>query len=239
MSKQRSHLIRKVHRYLSYILGVQVVLWLMGGVVFAWLPFDSVIKGGAARQTPADAPLPSNWQESISRVGANVSEISTLRSAASAQGTLLLYTADDVPHWLRLQDGEFDTEPTAKQVQEFARVMYAGSAAIGPAVRIAEPDAQVFGLVRELYGRRDVWQVTIDDWLNTRFYFDGPTGLYFTVRNDAWVLYDTFWRLHIMDYGGGEDFNNMLLSVFSVSALLFALSGIALGTQRLLRRRQS
>ena len=81
------------------------------------------------------------------------------------------------------------------------------------------------------------WQVDIDDWLNTRFYFDGPSGLYHTVRNDAWVVYDTFWRLHIMDYGSGENFNNPLISAFSISALLFALSGIALGTQRLLRKR--
>ena len=48
------------------------------------------------------------------------------------------------------------------------------------------------------------------------------------MRNDAWVFYDAMWRLHIMDYSDGDDFNNTLLRVLTPLALLFVLSGILL-----------
>lgn len=238
MASNRRHLLRRVHRYLSYILGLQLLLWLMGGVVFAWIPFDSIVKGGAARNAIPSPALPADWRETLATLPSTYGETTSLRTVASAQGALLVFAADDDPHWLRFSDGAIDQYPTASQVREFARTVYAGSAPIGEAIRIDEPEARVFGFVEELYGRSDVWQVEIDDWLNTRFYFDGPTGVYQTVRNDAWVIYDTFWRLHIMDYGEGEDFNNLFISVFSISALLFAITGIALGTQQLWRRRR-
>ena len=36
------------------------------------------------------------------------------------------------------------------------------------------------------------------------------------------------WRLHIMDYRNGEDFNNVLLIIFSLLGLVFTVSGVVL-----------
>ena len=66
-------------------------------------------------------------------------------------------------------------------------------------------------------------------------YFDGPTGRYLTVRNDYWVVFDALWRLHIMDYSEGEDFNNWFLRLFSLLAIVFALSGAVLSISALRR----
>jgi uncharacterized iron-regulated membrane protein len=90
-------------------------------------------------------------------------------------------------------------------------------------------------MVRELGNRRDVWLAQFDDNLRSRFYFDGTSGEFLTVRTKAWVLYDFFWRLHVMDYRDGEDFNNKLLKFASVAAILLAGSGIALSTLALRR----
>lgn len=89
-------------------------------------------------------------------------------------------------------------------------------------------DARRAGIVLETGERHDLWRASFDDRLHTRFYFDGPSGEFLFVRNDAWVLYDFFFRLHVMDYAGGEDFNNPLLRVFAVLSLAFALSGAVL-----------
>jgi hypothetical protein len=48
------------------------------------------------------------------------------------------------------------------------------------------------------------------------------------VRNHFWVFYDAMWRLHIMDYSAGKDFNNKLLIFFVVLSFVFALSGLVL-----------
>ncbi len=60
------------------------------------------------------------------------------------------------------------------------------------------------------------------------------------VRTEAWVWYDFFWRLHIMDHAGGEDFNGALLRAASVLAFGLVLAGAVLGVlaaRRRLRRR--
>ena len=67
------------------------------------------------------------------------------------------------------------------------------------------------------------------------------SGELLTLPNDAWVIYDFFWRLHIMDYAGGEDFNNNLLRGASLAAIALVLTGLtltALALRRTWRRRR-
>ena len=78
------------------------------------------------------------------------------------------------------------------------------------------------------------------DGLRTRIYLDGQGGEFIALRNEAWVWYDFFWRLHIMDYGGGEDFNNGWLRAASVTAWALVAAGAWLSVvaiRRRLRRR--
>ena len=89
-------------------------------------------------------------------------------------------------------------------------------------------------------GRGNVWRVRFDDTLGTRLYFDGTSGEFLTHRNEAWVWYDFFWRLHIMDYTGGDDFNNWLLRSASVLSWALVLAGAVLAVlagRRAWRRR--
>lgn len=67
------------------------------------------------------------------------------------------------------------------------------------------------GIVDELYGLTDVWQVSFADSYNTRLYFSKITGEFLKLRNDYWVVYDFFGRLHILDIPNGESFNGLLL----------------------------
>ena len=91
------------------------------------------------------------------------------------------------------------------------------------------------GLVRELGARRDAWVARFDDALGTRLYFDGRSGELLAVRNEAWVWYDFFFRLHVMDYSEGEDFNNPLLRAAASAALLLVLTGLTLSALALRR----
>ena len=75
----------------------------------------------------------------------------------------------------------------------------------------------------------------LGDALATRIYLDGRTGEFVVSRNEAWVWYDFFWRLHIMDYGGGEDFNNTLLRGASVLSWALVLMGAILAVLALRR----
>ena len=219
---------RKIHRIAGYLVFLQVLLWIAGGVVFSVVPFDSLVKGGAVTSSPPTPAFPAKWMATAGDALGDIGNLIALRSHNSSQGILLEAQTESETHWLRLADGSRIEKPSAEAVTAYAAQIYTGPGKHITTRRLQEPETSVMGLVKELYGRRDVWQVSYNDKAGTRLYFDGPTGRYLTVRNDYWVLFDAMWRLHIMDYSDGENLNNWFLRLFSVLAIIFALSGTVL-----------
>ena len=48
------------------------------------------------------------------------------------------------------------------------------------------------------------------------------------VRSNQWRIWDFMWGIHIMDWDERDNIGNMFLKIFSILALLSALSGIYL-----------
>ena len=48
------------------------------------------------------------------------------------------------------------------------------------------------------------------------------------IRSDSWRTWDFLWGTHIMDYSERENIDNLLLKIFSLLALVSAMSGIIL-----------
>ncbi|MBK7366575.1 MAG: hypothetical protein IPJ04_01380 [Candidatus Eisenbacteria bacterium] len=223
MSLQRAAF--KIHRVLSYVAFAQMLAWIGGGVVFSLIPFDSVVKGGAVVEKPATR-LPDEWRSALSAASPQVGEAAKLETFASPQGTAFRVRGDSAQAFVPA-DGSAWRAPDSASVAAWARSLYRGGGALARVARIERAEPLV-GIVQEAGERRDLWRAAFTDRLHTRFYFDGPSGELLMVRNDAWVLYDFFFRLHVMDYAGGEDFNNVLLRTFAVLSLAFALSGAVL-----------
>lgn len=224
------------HRWLGYLVALQVLAWVLGGLLFSWLPFQAWVKGGDVLNKPQQS-LPANWAESLRNLPLE-GELLGLQSVATASGPALKlrYAKDEV--WLSAAGGVLPTAD-AGRVGDFARSLYKGDGKLVEVKRLSEVPERL-GLVRELAERRDVWRARFDDRLQTRFYFDGRSGELLAVRNEAWVIYDFFWRLHLMDYRGGEDFNNALLRAATLAALAFTLTGLvlsALAIRRSFRRK--
>jgi hypothetical protein len=217
---------RKIHRWVSYLVFAQLVLWVSGGLTFALLPFDDIVKGGAVMLPPAPQELPKGWLSLLeSRKFEGVTGIS---SSQSSQGMLLQLQSAEQDRWLRMIDGEAALPPSEESIRRYAEQMYIGEGEVVSVRFIDESEYRYFGLVDELYGKVDVWQASFSDLLGSRLYFEGDTGRYLAVRNHFWVFYDAMWRLHIMDYSAGKDFNNKLLIFFVVLSFVFALSGLVL-----------
>ena len=47
-------------------------------------------------------------------------------------------------------------------------------------------------------------------------------------RSSTWRFYDFFWKLHVMDYDDGADFNHPLLITAAGAAIFVAMSGLVL-----------
>jgi len=77
-------------------------------------------------------------------------------------------------------------------------------------------------------GRMPVYQVILDHPKQPHIYVCPVTGKVLTRRNNLWRIFDFFWMLHIMDYGGRANFNHWLLTGMSALAILTSASGLTL-----------
>ena len=218
----------KVHRWLGYAVGLQVVVWVIGGLIFAVLPFQDWVKSGVTVRKPVtEFPLAA-----LARVAAQAGSAQQIRVFAGPHGPALgLKTAQGLRCYGA--DGSALPRPGMEEIRTVARSVYLGDGALLQVTPVT--DARRLGIVTITAGRNDLWQASFDDRLNTRLYFEPECGEFLFANNDVWVLYDFFWRLHIMDYRGGEDFNNSLLRGFASVAFLFALSGSVLSVLALRR----
>ena len=230
------------HRWLAYAVALQVLAWVLGGLLFAWLPFQGWVKGKDWVHTPKQA-LPADWAQPLLRVAAAAAASTpalSISSVATAQGPAWRLRSAAGDTWWGA-DGQPLPPPDAAAVTQFAQSLYHGPGPIAQVQRLAEGPRRL-GLVRELGEKKDIWQARFDDALQTRLYVDARSGELLAVRTEAWVLYDFFWRLHVMDYSEGEDFNNPLLRTASIAAEALVLPGrvlVTLSLGRAWRRRQA
>lgn len=220
------------HRWLGYLVALQVLAWILGGLVFAWLPFQDWVKGGEVLAKPRQS-LPENWTAALVQLPADRGALLGVQSLASAAGPALRLRYERGELLRSARGGELP-QADAASVAAFAKTLYKGDGALVAVERLDEAPVRL-GLVRELGERRDVWRARFDDMLGSRLYFDGRSGELLAVRNEAWVIYDFFWRLHLMDYRGGEDFNNKLLRFAAIAAIALTLTGLVLSAFALRR----
>jgi hypothetical protein len=228
----------RIHRWLGWIAGLQVVIWVMGGMVFSLVPFQSWVKG-ADTVKPPTVVLPVGWAGRVAPAlqgAAQQGEVVAVATLATPQGPALRVSYRDgrLPVVIPA-DGSAWTAPDEAAVRRFAAGLYRGQAAVVAVEHLATVPPRL-GIVAETGGRGDLWRVRFDDALATRIYLNGRTGEFVTSRNEAWVWYDFFWRLHIMDYADGEDFNGTLLRVATITAFGLVAAGALLAVLALRRR---
>lgn len=215
------------HRWLAWLVALQVLAWVGGGLVFSWLPFKAWVKGEDFVRRPAQV-LPAGWAGAVAQRLAQdgTPPITAVQSVVTAAGPALRLRHAEGEIWLQA-DGSPLPAPDAAAVERFARSLYTGPAQALSVQRLERVPPRAF-IVREAPARGPLWRVSFDDTVGTRLYLDAAHGELVAVRNDAWVLYDFFWRLHLMDYGEGEDFNHPLIRAASLAAFALAFTGAVL-----------
>jgi len=227
----------RIHRWLGWLVGVQLLIWVSGGVVFSLLPFKPWVKGGDSVKPPV-LVLPAGWAERVApalQAAAQSGEVTALAAVATPQGPALRLGHRGGPSTLVPADGTDWQPPDEAALRRFGAALYQGTGRLVAVERVASV-APRLGIVAETGGRGDLWRLRFDDALATRIYLDGRSGEFVASRNEAWVWYDFFWRLHIMDYAEGEDFNGSLLRAASVAAWGMVLAGTVLAVLALRRR---
>jgi hypothetical protein len=228
------------HRWLGWLVALQVLAWVAGGALFAWLPFKDWVKAESLVARPA-LELPPGWAAALAatlaQAPAAAGPVLDLRAVATASGPALRLRTAEGEQWWSAAGGQLRA-PEAADIERFARALYRGAPVALRVERLQGEAARPLrlGIVREAPPRPELWRAQFDDALGTRLYLDAHSGELLAVRTEAWVWYDFFWRLHVMDWSEGEDFNHPLVRAASLAALALALTGAALSVLALRRR---
>ncbi len=221
--------IARLHLWLGLILGLQVMLWIAGGAVMSWFHI-TMVRG--EHNIAEQAPVLLTEKDRFAPLHAVLGRLDGPAIRVDLSGL-----RGETVYRITLEDGT-RILADAMTGEIIPPLDEAGARAVARADFAGEGDVIKADYLTDLTGiteyRRDppVWRITFDDPEATRLYISPETGLVTARRNRIWRIFDFFWMLHIMDYDGRSDFNNPLLKVTALSALLFSFSGLALVLMR-------
>lgn len=220
-----------VHKWIGVVVGIQVVLWIAGGLVMSAFPIE-VVRGETQAATIEPTPIGADefsidLRSAIAAAGP-VSALKTLRVAGRLY--LLAERIERPSILIDARDGHTVDRIDEATAREVAGLDYTGSGKIVAAELTSEVST-------EFRGALPVWRMRFDDNRETTIYISPSTGQVIARRNDIWRLYDFFWMLHIMDYKERVNFNHALLIGASALALGLAASGFWLLFYRVRLRR--
>ena len=225
---------RIVHRYLGLVIGVQLFLWTISGMVFSWNSIQAVRGENRIRsQQPVD--LSDFELGDINQMIGSVklADMDSLRPVSVALHTML---------------GQPVYEVTCRGdlAEQFLLLDAVSGVRLSPidpdlAGRIAQADfaeevdvrsvelVEAVGSHSEYRGKElPAYRVELDHPSGTVIYVSAERGVVTTRRNNRWRIFDFFWMLHTMDYQGRDNFNHWLLRIVSAFGLLTVLTGYVL-----------
>ena len=196
---RRNLTVRKIHRYLSIFIAIQLLLWTISGIYFAYNKIE-MVRGEQYR-----LPLETEYRI-FKRLGQEIIE-----KNENGLKTYLTYP-DNLPvnNLLPSEVINIAKEKTSLNPTEVSLI------------ETAERGA-------EFRGRRlPIYKVSTDTKDGINIYIDPITGDVAAIRSDSWRAWDLLWALHIMDYQDRDNINNFLLKIFSILALVSSISGVIL-----------
>lgn len=227
-------LVRKIHRWTMLIIGVQAVLWTLGGVYMTVIPLP-VIHGN---HLLADAP-----PDEIDWARVDIEPALVLLANPSAE-EIQLTMVDGAPAYqvsgprqalISAETGQVLSPLPEDMIRRIARADYAGDSEIR-AVTLLENRP----MPQEIRNARPpVWRVDFEGWNEPTFYYSAETGRILSRRHNLWRGFDIAWMFHIMDYDERADMDNWLLRIATALGLFSALAGMGLVFYSFARRRRA
>jgi len=209
---------RKIHKWVGLLVGLQLLLWMLSGLVMGLLPQD-LVRGNHYRTEASPAPP-------LAGVGLLAQPVPGQAIQSATLGYFLGRPAMRVvaKEGIALYDaasGELIPIDESQAIL-LARADYSGPGKPVSADRLEAP----FQDLRKHAG--PVWRVRFDDLENTTLYLSAEDGRMLERRNAYWQVFDFFWMLHTMDYQGRDNFNNNLVIIAGLLALWIGISGLVI-----------
>lgn len=230
MAKSKHYFIRKTHRYLGVILGIQFLIWTVSGLYFSWTNIDD-IHGDFQHKKPP-------------RLSGNINFVSPatvfnkLGSKTDSIQSIELVSILNKPYYnLQYFSGNHLKNVLADAVTGDVRPAISKEEAIQIAAESfsGEPEVKSVEYIASTTGHHEyrekplpAWGVTFVHPTHTTVYISANGGKVESFRNNKWRVFDFLWMGHTMDYKSRDNINNWLLRIFSGFGLLTVVSGFIL-----------
>ena len=213
----------QIHKWIALVVGLQVLFWVAGGVVMTVLPIERVrSEHHQAKAAPSPLDLSRTLSAQQAALRAGVADPTSALLKSTGRGPVWLVTGPDgKPRTIDAVTGA----PARTLADTDARKL-AAAAYVGDGVPVA---ARYYPAAPNETGREGpLWRVDFSDAERTAFYLDPLTGEVVTRRSNVWRFYDFFWRLHILDFKDGDNFNHPLIIALAALTLPVVLTGFIL-----------
>ena len=206
-------MIRTFHKYLSLAISIQLLLWTVSGIYFAFNKIE-LIRG---EQYLLNEDV-SNLDLTDIKGTFNTKSINIVKRLDK----WILRLEGETQVYYRALNGEELMELNELEAIEIVRQ----KTSLIP-LKAVKINSQSRG--SEFRGRKlPLYKVSTESEDNINVYVGAMSGEIAAIRSDSWRTWDFMWGAHIIDYRDRDNIDNFLLKVLSILALISALSGIAL-----------
>ena len=206
-------MIRTFHKYLSLAISIQLLLWTVSGIYFAFNKIELI--RGEQYLLSEDV---SNLDLTEIKGTFNTKSINIVKRLDK----WILRLEGETQVYYRALNGEELMELNELEAIEIVRQ----KTSLIP-LKAVKINSQSRG--SEFRGRKlPLYKVSTKSEDNINVYVGTMSGEIAAIRSDSWRTWDFMWGAHIIDYRDRDNIDNFLLKVLSILALISALSGIAL-----------
>jgi len=224
--------VRRAHKWIGLLIGVQALLWMISGLYMVVVPLD-VIHGDHLVHAPRAQLAASGARMPLAALHEAYPGITAVRLKRLLDRDVVEIRQGQKVSLVDAISGKTISPLDRITVHALADAAYAGAGKLRAIDWVTEAPREV--------GARAVplWAVHYDGAGKDTLYFSPFTGELVARRHELWRWFDFLWMFHIMDYAERENVNNILLRVASVTGFAFAVSGIWLLFYSFQRRRRA
>ena len=209
------NIVRNTHKYLSFFISLQLFLWTISGIYFAFNKIE-LVRGEQYRLTES---FPVNFNE----VNFSRSDVYQIKAIKRLDEIIFVVNASKGTEYLNALG-----TPVSKLSKSEVFEIVSSSSTLEP-IDLEEITESSKG--SEFRGRDlPLYKVTSlnDKDKKINLYLNVFSGEITAVRSLQWRIWDLMWGFHIMDWQTRDKINNIFLQIFSILALVSSISGIML-----------
>jgi uncharacterized iron-regulated membrane protein len=208
-------IVRNTHKYLSFFISIQLLLWTVSGIYFAFNKIENVRGEQYRLNQPTDILLGELSFNIPDAIDINIKKRlgDTIVIASTKSGMRYLDTnGNPVNHITSDEAMAIVEQATTLQPQRVEQV--------NDSSRGSEYRGRALPIYRVITKNANDTEINV--------YVNIYSGDISAIRSVQWRIWDLMWGFHIMDWVERDNIDNILLKIFSILALVSSLTGVLL-----------